>query len=166
MFSKKDIDKESRFLEMLDKYDAVIRRVCFMYTGISADFEDLYQETMANLWRGMGSFRGESRMSTWIYRCAVNTCLSYLRSTRRHTHADLDAALTMVAGDDSERQEQLCSLYAVISQLDPLERALIVMWLDSYNYDEIAEVTGLSPNNIGVRLHRIRAKLKDRLSGQ
>lgn len=153
-------------MEMLDEYDAVVRRVCFMYTGISADFDDLYQETMVNLWRGFDSFRGQSKKSTWIYRCAVNTCISYLRGSRRHSHTDLDEALTMVVGDDSERREQLRSMYAVINRLEALERAIIVMWLDGHNYDEIAEVTGLSPSNVGVRLHRIRNGLKAQLGDQ
>lgn len=153
-------DKEQMFMTMLDEYDAVVRRVCFMYSNVSADFEDLYQETMANLWRGITSFRGDAKMSTWIYRTTVNTCITWLRRNSRHANMrSLDEAMAMIAEDD-ERRRQLKVLYEMISRLDPLEKALMMMWLDGRTYDEIAEVIGISRQNVAVRLHRIKVRLR------
>jgi RNA polymerase sigma-70 factor (ECF subfamily) len=159
---KKADVKEQSFLAMLEQYDALIRKVCFMYSGADNPFDDLYQETMANLWRGFQSFKGNSSMSTWIYRTAVNTCITWMRRNSRHTGlASLDEAAAVLAGDDSEQQANLRELYRIISCLDQLEKAIIMMWLDEKNYDEIAEVTGLSKTNVATRLHRIKQKIKN-----
>ena len=155
-------DKEKRFMDVLNQFDGVVRRVCFMYSQNSDDFNDLYQETMVRLWQGLDSFRGDAKISTWIYRATVNSCISWLRLNKRHSnHSDIEEALQTVAGDDTEHREQLRVLYGVIRRLDTFEKALIMMWLDSYSYDEIAEVAGISRQNVGTRLHRIRAKIKD-----
>lgn len=101
-------------------------------------------------------------MSTWIYRTAVNTCITWMRRNSRHTGlASLDEAAAVLAGDDSEQQANLRELYSIISCLDQLEKAIIMMWLDEKNYDEIAEVTGLSKTNVATRLHRIKQKIKN-----
>lgn len=155
-------EKEALFTDLLERYDNVVRRICFMYSGPSAQFDDLYQESMLNIWRGLDSFRGDSSIITWIYRATVNSCLSWLRYNKRHTsHTSLDDALTMVAGEDSSSREQLLMVYDLISALDPLQKAIIMMWLDGHSYDEIAGVTGLTRENVAVRLHRIKNKLKE-----
>lgn len=154
-------DREKSFLEVLSTYDAVVRRVCFMYSGASADFEDLYQETVANLWNGFDSFRGEANISTWIYRAAVNTCITWLRRNNRYSNMrSLDEAVTLIAGDDMEHRQQLTQMYNLISQLSPLDKAIVMMWLDGRHYDEIADVIGIAKAVVAVRLHRAKAKLK------
>ena len=154
--------REARFLEVLSMYDAVVRRVCFMYSGFSADFEDLYQETVANLWNGFDTFRGEANISTWIYRAAVNTCITWLRRNSRHRNTrSLDEALTLIAGDDMEHRRQLEQMYMLISQLSALDKAIVMMWLDGRRYDEIADVLGIAKAVVAVRLHRAKGKLKE-----
>lgn len=158
---KRSSAREEQFLKLLEQYDAMVRRVCFMYSSPAAPFDDLYQETMANLWRGLESFRGESSLSTWTYRTTMNTCITWLRRNRRHIgHADIEEAVQMVAGDDSEHRENLRLLHEMISRLDPIEKAIVMMWLDEKSYDEIADVTGFSRANVATRLHRIKAKMK------
>ena len=142
----------------------MVRRICLMYSSESADYEDLYQESPANIWRGFDSFRNQSGGSTWIYRICVNTCITWLRVNSRHRNMrNLEEALTQVAGDDSERREQLQMMYNVISTLDALQKSIIMMWLDGFQYDQIAEVTGLKPTNVAVRLHRIKEKIKKQI---
>lgn len=161
----KKADKEQRFMDIIREYDAVIRRVCFMYVGPEYLFEDLYQETMANLWRGMDSFRGESELSTWLYRTTVNTCISWIRHNRRHVgHVDIDRAAEMVAEDDQNR-EFVRMMYRMISMLDPVDKAIVMMRLDEKSYDEIASVTGLSRSNVATRLHRAKDKMKTMIEG-
>ena len=158
----RDTEKEKAFMEAIGRYDGVVRRVCFMYAGPSDPFDDLYQETMVNLWRGLDSYRGEARLSTWIYRTTVNTCISCLRRNGRHaSHSSLDEAITMVAGDDTQQQEMLRTMYTLISRLDPLEKAIVMMRLDEKSYDEIAAVTGLTRTNVATRLHRAKEKMKN-----
>lgn len=161
----KKADKEQRFMDIIREYDAVIRRVCFMYVGPEYLFEDLYQETMANLWRGMDSFRGDSELSTWLYRTTVNTCISWIRHNRRHVgHVDIDRAAEMVAEDDQNR-EFVRMMYRMISMLDPVDKAIVMMRLDEKSYDEIASVTGLSRSNVATRLHRAKDKMKTMIEG-
>ncbi len=163
---EKKADKEKRFLDILRRYDGVVRRVCFMYVGPQYLFDDLYQETMANLWRGLDSFRGEAEISTWIYRTTVNTCISWIRHNRRHAgHADIDQAAYLVAGDDESDYEFVKLMYSFISRLDPIEKAIVMMRLDDKSYDEIAEVTGLSRSNVATRLHRAKEKMKTMTEG-
>lgn len=148
-------------MDILRDYDAVVRRVCFMYAGPDYLFDDLYQETMANLWRGMDSFRGDSRLSTWIYRTTVNTCISWIRRNRRHAgHSSIEQAADIVAGDSDESREFVALLYRMISQLNPIDKAIVMMRLDEKSYDEIADVTGLSRNNVATRLHRAKEKMR------
>lgn len=158
--------KDAKFLDLLRQYDALVRRVCLMYSQCSDDFNDLHQETMIHLWQGLDSFRGDSKISTWIYRTTINSCISWLRLNRRHrNHSDIEDAFNMVVSDDGEQREQLRILYDIISRLDSIEKALIMMWLDSYSYDEIAEVVGITRQNVATRLHRIRNKMKEMAMG-
>lgn len=160
---KKQKDIERRFLEEVARYERVIRRVCFMYSSASAPFDDLYQETMVNLWRGFESFRGDSQLSTWIYRTTINTCVTWFRKNSRHNKAmTLEDALDRVVDyDDDEHRRDLADMYKLISQLDPFEKAIIMMWLDESSYDEIANVTGLSRGVVSQRLYRIKHKLAE-----
>lgn len=154
------------FAEVLAQ-DGPVRRICFMYSKPEAPYADLYQEVMANLWRGLDKFRGEAKLSTWVYRTAINTCISYLRLNSRHGgHSSLDEAAHLVAGDDSERADQLSAMYRLINELDAVEKAVIMLWLDENSYEQIAEVTGLSPANVAVKLHRIRTKLKKKAQNE
>lgn len=158
-------DKEVRFKELLQHYDGVVRRICFMYAGNNVQFDDLYQETMLNIWRGLDNFRGDASLSTWVYRATVNSCLSWLRYNWRHNNvASLDEALNVVAGDDVERREQIMLVHDMIAHLNPLQKSIVIMWIEGHSYDEIAAVTGLSRDNVAVRLHRIKKNLKQNLT--
>lgn len=148
-------------MRMLAQYDGIVRKVCFMYSSERVAFDDLYQETMTNLWRGFDGFRQEASLSTWIYRVTVNTCISFLRRNKRHAStASLDEAINVVAGDDADAREDLRQLYAMISTLNEVDKALVMLWLDGNSYDEIADVTGISRANVATKLFRIKNKLR------
>lgn len=158
MRSKKE-DHEQAFLAMLDEYKSVIAKVCCVYTSQGADFGDLYQETVANLWQGFGRFRGDARISTWIYRVAINTCITWMRRNRRHgSNLSVDDVLPIEA-EESTRMADYKYLQSLIARLEPLEKALVTLWLEEKSYEEIALITGLSQSNVGVKLHRIKEKL-------
>lgn len=154
--------KEARFVAIVNDNRQLICKVCYMYATDNDHFKDLYQEVLASLWQGLDSFRGDSKMSTWIYRTAINTCVTLFRRHKSHSQEtmSLDVAADIV-GEDSSRQDMLKEMYRLISGLNKMDKALILMWLDERSYDEIAEVTGLTRNNVATRLRRIKQRLVD-----
>lgn len=138
-------------------------KVCYMYANDENHLKDLYQEVLANLWQGIDSYRGSSKISSWIYRVAINTCVSYFRRYDRHSSmiSHIDDA-PEIGVEDSSKTDELRTMYRLIYSLGKLDKAIILLWLDEYSYDDIAEMTGLSRNNVAVRLRRIKLKLIDK----
>lgn len=161
----KDTERQKKFLELLDEYKDLIVKVCYVYSSPVVTIDDLYQEVAANIWTGLDKFRGDAKVSTWIYRTAINTCITWVRRNRNSSlNTDLDQAL-LVADDGEQARERMARyrmLYDMIAELQPLEKAIVTMWLDDKPYAEIAAVTGLSVPNVATRLHRIKEKLSKR----
>ena len=152
--------KESRFMTVVNDNRQMIYKVCYMYATDNDHFKDLYQEVLASLWQGLDSFRGDSKMSTWIYRTAINTCVTFFRKHKSHGFDTVGLeAIADIPGDDNARTDMLKEMYRLISGLNKMDKALILMWLDERSYEEIAEVTGLSRNNVATRLRRIKQRL-------
>ena len=158
---KTAVGRRERFLELAGRYKVVVAKVCSVYASPSAPFADLYQEVMLNLWSGMDSYAGTARMSTWIYRLAINTCITWHRRNRRHVSGavDLDSCPEIAA--DPGTDEDLRELYRLIAMLEPFDKAILTLWLDEKSYDEIGAIMGISRANVGTRLHRIRTKLTE-----
>ncbi len=148
------------FERFVARHRRIIGKVCYLYATDSADFDDLRQEVLIALWRGFGSFEGRSAASTWVYRVSLNACISYCRRSRRHRTAQPLAEVLAIADDDPALRERMSELAALLARLDPMEKALMALWLDELSYDEIAAVTGLQRNTVASRLHRIRLKLR------
>ena len=155
-------EKEERFAALLDEYGGMIRKICYMYASDGDHFKDLCQEVVLNLWRGFDGYRGMGKLSSWIYRVGINTCISFYRRYGRNAgHVSLEE-LCGVAEEESGRALRLEEMYRLISRLDGFERALILLWLDEHTYEQIAEITGLPRNTVATRLRRIREKLSER----
>ena len=149
---------EKEFIDILLEHKQIIYKVCFMYAKDKDDINDLYQETVLNLWHGYPNFRKESRVSTWIYQVSLNTCITDLRKKKNVNFVPLQMEMDIY--EDCENNELLHEMYQLIKQLNKLERIYILLWLEEKTYDEIAEITGVSRNNVAIRLHRIKEKLK------
>lgn len=150
---------EKRFIEITSRYEAVITRLCFNYATEKYSLDDLRQDCLINIWRGLEDFREDCSLTTWIYRVVINTCITSFRSQKNRMKTEsIDSALRR-ADQDAEPSENEV-LQEMLSRLPLLDRGVIMMWLDDRSYDEIAEVTGISKSNVGVRLHRIREKMK------
>ena len=149
---------EKDFIDLLTEYKALIYKVCFMYASNQEDLNDLYQEVVVNLWCSYPKFRYESKLSTWIYRVALNTCISDLRKKKVLDYVPLSVDIGVY--DDCLRNDSLKEMYQLICQLDRYERMLVLLWLDENSYDEIASITGSNRNTVAVKLHRIKDKLK------
>lgn len=151
---------DEKFYEVIDRHSALIYKVCYMYAEDREHLKDLYQEVLANLWQGLPSYRGDSKITTWLYRIALNTCVSYIRKNQRHrSTSPLDETAYAIADGTDERRRQLSMMYEMISQLGRIDKAVIMLWLDEYSYEEIARITGLSRNNVASRIHRIKERL-------
>lgn len=131
-----------------------------MFSNDADEVADLFQEVLVKLWNGYDSFQGKSDIKTWIYRVTLNTCITIDRKKRRRNKAMLSMDVDYF---DSQEQEtaQVRILHERIARLQPLDRAIILLWLEQISYGEIGEIVGISAKNVSVRLARIRVQLKN-----
>ncbi|MEI7581948.1 sigma-70 family RNA polymerase sigma factor [Runella sp.] len=154
---------EFEFLEILRVNQGTLVKVCTMYcTDIEAR-RDLYQEIVLQLWRSFPKFRKEAKVSTWIYQVAINTAITdYRRSRKQAGHVEISEQLTQIPDTSSsaEWQEKVQWLYQAVGRLSDAEKAIVMLYLDEKSYDEIAEIVGITPGNVRVKMHRIQEKLR------
>jgi len=150
---------EKQFLEDILKSRGIIVRICLIYRKDQADRDDLYQEIIMNAWNAYPRFKGLSKFSTWLYKVALNTALSENRKNKFFgLLSDLDHLKNRASIEN--QNEDIAMLYFAIEQLDPLEKSIALLYLDELAYKEISEITGLTESNIGVRLNRLKSKIK------
>lgn len=149
---------ENEFIELVNPYQPIIYKVCSMYANNKDEFCDLFQESLLNLWIAYPKYRSECKVSTWIYRVSLNTCISDLRKKSKMQLVPLSSELNVY--DDCEKNQDIQEMYSLIKRLNKLDRALILLWLDEKSYEEIAVILQLSKSNVSVRLCRIKEKLK------
>jgi RNA polymerase sigma-70 factor (ECF subfamily) len=157
-------DLETEFLEMLRNHNRIIYKVASFYTDENTTIDDLYQDVVLNLWKSFPNFRRESQFSTWIYRIALNTCVSFFRrSSKRPMFVKTMPEINVSTGSTTETDENeaISELYALIHQLGKLERALILLYLEDRPYKEISEIMGITPTNVSTKINRIKDKLKE-----
>tara|TARA_R100001369_G_C3321241_1_gene168967 strand:+ start:1728 stop:2162 length:435 start_codon:yes stop_codon:yes gene_type:complete len=142
--------------------------LCRAYSNSQEDFEDYYQEVCLQIWRSKDNFREESQWSTWVYRISLNVCLTLLKKKKKKGHHFVSDSLTAEETEDNFAfsDESLNLLYDAIRRLSEIDRAIIMLYLEEKSYKEIAEIIGTNSNNIGVRVKRIKARLKKILDGK
>lgn len=151
---------EELFTQIVNEHKSSIYAVCYMFSSNEEEVNDLFQETLINLWKGMESFREDSKASTWIYRVAMNTCISQERKKkRRGTQIPLSMDLNLYDESESDNK-QIRMLHERIGRLGLVDRAIVMMWLDGMSYDEIGAVVGITSQNVGTKLFRIKEQLK------
>ena len=151
---------EQEFAATVRAHERVIYKVCYMYATADTPLADLSQEVLLNVWKAFGSFRHECKASTWIYRIALNTCISFVR---RRRNAPQLVALAQAADrleEDDETEAMLRQMYALVNRLGQLEKSLVLLYLDDKSYEEISEITGLTVTNVATKLSRIKNKLR------
>lgn len=156
---------KSDFQGFLDNNHRVIAKVCRIYTDQSADFNDYYQECIVQLWRSFDSFRGESKVSTWVYRVCLNVCLSQLRSKKRIVPTELREIPDIADNTAQDQEEKMECLYRAIRQLKESDRAIILLYLEDKSYKEMADILGITVSNVGVKVNRVKAQLKKLING-
>jgi len=148
-------------------YAPIIIKICRAYTDSQEDYEDYYQEVCLQIWKSRDNFKGNSKWSTWIYRISLNVCLTLLKKKDKNQMLPSEEK---VAEDRDETNffsdKNLDILYEAIKKLSKVDRAVILLYLEEKSYQEISDIIGTSPNNIGVRITRIKKRLKKLLDGK
>lgn len=149
-------------------FAGIIIKLCRAYTNSQEDFEDYYQEVCLQIWRSRDNFREESEWSTWVYRISLNVCLTLLKKKKNNRQHFVSDSLTAEETEDNYAfsDESLNLLYAAIRKLSEIDRAIIMLYLEEKSYQEIADIIGTNPNNVGVRVQRIKMRLKKILDGE
>ena len=151
---------ESKFAQTIKQNKSTIYTVCYMFSKDADEVNDLFQEAVINLWRGFEGFENRSNVKTWIYRVALNTCISQERKKRRTETEPLSMNINLFE-DRDEDTRQIDMLHKRISRLKPFDRAIVLLWLENMPYEEIGQVVGISTTNVSSRLYRIKEQLKN-----
>ncbi len=151
---------ERQFAQTVAEHKSTIYTVCYMFSKDADEVDDLFQEVLVNLWRGFGQFEHRSDIKTWIYRVALNTCISLDRKKRRVPTVRLTMDINFFE-DHDEDTRQVDMLHKRISRLQPFDRAIVLLWLENLSYEEIGKIVGITAKNVSVRLFRIREQLKN-----
>lgn len=154
---------EKEFLQIIQKNQGIIHKVCNIYCDNQEDRNDLFQEIVAQLWRSYPSFRHESKISTWMYRVALNTSITSFKKTKRRPDQNrltYENFQLEDEGYDVETEENIKLLHKAVAQLTGVEKSIVLLFLENKKYEEIAEITGITQNYVRVKMNRIKKKLK------
>ena len=151
---------ERQFAQTVAEHKSTIYTVCYMFSKDEDEVNDLFQETLVNLWKGFEGFEQRSDIKTWIYRIALNTCISLERKKKRTPTVRLSMDINLFE-DRDEDTRQVDMLHKRISKLQPFDRAIVLLWLEELSYEEIGQIVGITAKNVSVRLYRIKEQLKN-----
>ena len=153
-------NKEREFAQIVLENKRRIYTVCYMFSKDADEVNDLFQEILINLWKGLQSYEGDKFIGTWVWRVSFNTCINYSKKQKRALEkVPLDVNINLFE-DMDEDSMQIRQLYDRINKLGYIDRSIILMWLENLSYDEIGSILGITANNVSVKLVRIREKLK------
>ncbi len=157
---------DSEFERTIRENAGVLHKLCRVYTYNADEYEELFQEMLVQIWRSTKNFRGEAKISTWIYQICINTALSFRSNLarRKKRFETLDGKIFVQPAPDTAKDEQLQKLYAAIRELKPIDRAIVSLYLDDKSYEETAQILGISKTNVATRLMRLKKQLMEKLS--
>ena len=154
---------EKEFESHIKEHELLLHKVCCMYAYNNTDRQDLFQEIVIQLWKAFPNFKGDAKISTWMYRIAINTAITGLRKTKKlitsyepHTipeHA-IDEATSL------QKEEQVKELYNAIERLNQVEKAIVMLYMEDRSYEDMEEILGINQGNLRVKMNRIKDKLK------
>lgn len=153
---------------MIKANEGLIYKITTLYTDEKQDRKDLYQEIVYQLWKSFGSFQEQSKLSTWMYRVALNTAIFHLKKTKKRVDTipfelEMDS---LIAEEDKVEEDRIKLFYEQIQQLNLLEKGIILLFLEGKSHQEIGEIVGISVSNVGTKISRIKEKLKSQIKKQ
>lgn len=158
--------EERQFLQLIDQHQGIIHKICGIYRDSREDREDLFQEIVFQLWKSAPGFKGESKFTSWMYRIALSTAVVSFRKKKPaiiYTQ-NLPEQESITENEQAAlHQEQL---FEAVKKLNDADKALITLYLEDLSYEEMAEITGISENYVGVRLNRIKTKIENLLKNK
>jgi len=155
------MNRESEFIALLETHQRIVKKVCRIYAHTTEDRNDLYQEIALQAWRSFPRFRGDAQFSTWLYRVSLNTAITYFRKEQKKASIPvLNEEVVAPVSEMDPREEQLESMYRAISSLSELDKAIVLLYLEDYPYDDIGQMIGITPNHVAVKMSRIKIKLQ------
>jgi RNA polymerase sigma-70 factor, ECF subfamily len=157
--------KRQNFIQIVNSNRGIIRSLCKIYYGRTEDQEDAFQDVILQLWRSFDTFRGESEISTWIYRVSLNTILTKIRVDKRSLLIEpIDTPHLFVSNAKADDNVELLSM--IIQSLKDVDKAIVVLYLEGYRNKEIAGILKMSQTNVATRLNRIKSQLKMKFNNQ
>ncbi|MFY8025756.1 MAG: RNA polymerase sigma factor [Sediminibacterium sp.] len=154
---------DKSFIQLLNQHQKIIHKVCNLYLNWQEDKEDLFQEITLQAWKAYGQFRGDAKFSTWLYRVALNTAITFFRKEKKKDFIDSVAEMPdhihFTEKDSIEEKTQ--AMYKAIASLSKIDKAIVMLYLEDYSYAEISEIIGITANNIAVKMNRIKVKLRE-----
>ena len=154
---------EKEFIALLNEHQRIVHKGCNLYMDTHADREDLFQEITLQAWKAYAGFRGDAKFSTWLYRVALNTAITFFRKEKRKPDIYSTEAVPDIETHETQDliEEQVKAMYAAIGDLSKIDKAIVMLYLEDYNYNDIGEMMGITANNVAVKMNRIKTKLKE-----
>lgn len=160
--------EKDQFISVIRNNQNLIHKICYAYCSDPENRKDLQQEILIQLWKSFAKFDGRVKISTWIYKVALNTAIFYYRKDSKHNdkRVRIDAAAISLSNfdPDTESEEKITMLYRFIERLNEMDKALILLYLDDNKYKDIAEVLGISETNVATKINRIKKTLKEQFT--
>ena len=153
---------EKEFIQLIQEHQQIIHKVCSIYMDTPPDREDLFQEIMISAWKGSKNFKGDAKFSTWLYRVALNTAITFFKKGRKEPAVYSESTEhTQIPDEQNNQEAQLAALTSAINDLNGIDKALIILYLENVTYPDIAVILGISANNVAVKMNRIKTRLKE-----
>ena len=153
---------EKEFIAAIEENKNIIFKVCNLYMKSPGERSDLFQEILLNAWKGIKNYKGHAKFSTWLYRVALNTAITYYKKFQQSHHEE-PQQLELVTNPQQpgHQDEQVAAMNMAIDELSAIDKALVMLYLEDYSHQQIGEIMGISANLVGVKLNRIKARLRE-----
>ena len=153
---------EKEFIAAIEENRNIIFKVCNLYMKSPGERRDLFQEILLNAWKGIKSYRGDSKFSTWLYRVALNTAITYYKKFQQSRYEEpLQPELVTNPQQPGYQDEQVAAMNMAIDELSTIDKALVMLYLEDYSHQQIGEIMGISANLVGVKMNRIKARFRE-----
>ena len=153
---------ETDFIQSITQHQNIVHKVCNLYMKNEQDKKDLFQEIVLSAWKGFANFKGDAKFSTWLYRVALNTAITFFRKEKKQLKTVYDDYYPDALPDTQlPENEQLTAMHKAIAELSAIDKALVMLYLEDYSYNDISDIMGISANNVAVKMNRIKTKLKE-----